>query len=110
MLTRLVHEARRECRQWGNKKIHFLHVPRKRNTWADYLSNVAFNRRAHVTLAELGVDPPLHESAPRLVQPTKSRGRRAPGTRLDEGVGEPTIAGVDMSAANWHLRGQGPDR
>ena len=64
MLTRLVHETHGVCRQWGSKKTHFLHVTRKLNTWTDYLSNMAFNQQVHVTLAELGVSPPLNESSP----------------------------------------------
>ena len=44
MLTRLVHETHGVCHQWGSKKTHFLHVTREHNTWADYLSNMAFNR------------------------------------------------------------------
>ena len=64
MLTQLVHEARGLCRQWGSKKIHFLHVTHEHKKWVDYLSNMVFNRQAHVTLVELGVSLPLNESAP----------------------------------------------
>ena len=68
------------CRQWGGKKLHFLHVPRERNTWADYLANAAFEQRAQVSLEGLGVWPPLSESAPRLVKP-RTRGNQEQTTQ-----------------------------
>ena len=98
MLTQLVHEASGVCHQWGSKKIHFLHVTRGHNMWADYLSNMAFNRQVHMTLAELGVSPPLNESAPRLVKPTKGRGKRKTEVKLGEKAGEDATS--DMSPSS----------
>ena len=105
----LVHEARGVCHQWGSKKIHFLHVTCERKMLADYLSKMVFNRREHVTLMELGVSPPLNESAPRLVKPTKGHGKRKTEFKLGKKVGEGAISGIDMSDTSWHLRGQCPD-
>lgn len=47
-----VREAREETMGWG-RRVVYQWVPREENTWADWLSNVAYKLQRDVTLPEL---------------------------------------------------------
>lgn len=49
--------------------MHFVHVPRERNTWAGYLANQAFMWQWSVDLWELVESVPLGDSAPCEIAP-----------------------------------------
>ena len=68
VLVALVREAREAARKLG-MRVHFVHVPRERNAWADYLANQSFMWQRSVDLWELAETVPLGDSAPREIAP-----------------------------------------
>ena len=57
ILVALVREAREAARKLG-MRVHFVHIPYKRNTWADCLANQSFMWQRSVNLWELAESVP----------------------------------------------------